>query len=338
MGDTVRSLVRASAAWMLGAYTHTPPMTIAKRQWIADKGAEWLCRAPTDITDTVSAPDLIRTVVPDFIATLAPASAAVRILQAGLQLTFGRAGKIAVPTIHGDPSYARFVKEGSPIPVVQGFVEPPVELTPKGLASIVVLTGEMIKSSNIEVLIKDALTRSTALAMDQVMLDDQPGDDVRPPGLRYGLTPLAASPAPLADDAMALDLAALQDAIADMPAPPLFIMSPARALTAQLRSHGLVNAVASPALNGTSDVIAVAPGIVASVLGGEAPKFFASREAAVQMDDQPLDDGTLGPATASMWQTDSVALRLQWPVTWGVRSATMPAPAVGVAWLTATNW
>src|SRR5262252_5469945 len=129
---------------------------------------------PSGILPSVTIPALVQTVMPDFVATLASRSAAASIFEQGLQLAFDGAGAISVPTILGNSAYASFVAEGAPIPVQQGHVEPLVTLTPKKLAAIVVLTTEMVRSSNIEALMLDALIRSVGLELDKALLDDQP--------------------------------------------------------------------------------------------------------------------------------------------------------------------
>jgi hypothetical protein len=45
------------------------------------------------------------------------------------------------------------------------------------------------------------------------------------------------------------------------------------------------------------------------------------------MDTAPGDAGTMGPER-SVWQTDSVAVKVRWPVSWALRDPR------GVAWLT----
>jgi hypothetical protein len=327
---SVRSLARACAAYAISAYDGNSPPFLAKQIWPSDPGAEWLCRAAMAPTDT-SAPGLTHTVLRDLLATLAPQSAAARIFREGLQLSFGRDAQISVPTLLGDPSRAEFTAEGYPIPVVQANVAPLTMLTPHKLACIVVLTAEMVRSSNAEALVLDALTRSIGLALDKAFLDDQPGDIDRPPGILYGSAPLIASTAPDPLAALMQDIENLHRAVAPVTAShPLFIMSTTRALLAQLRSqHGLdpLSVFGSYALRNTMRMITLTPDNLVSVVGG-TPEISVSRESALQMDTAP----GAGSAGRSLWQTDCVGVLLRLPITWGLRSSQ------GVAWTVTTNW
>jgi hypothetical protein len=271
--------------------------------------------------------------MPDFVQTLASLSAAAKIFRDGLQLTFGHAGQISVPTLLGDPSLAAFVQEGWPIPVVQGAIQPLAVLTPKKLACIVILTAEMMQSSNIEALILDALTRSVALTLDKVLLDANPASGARPAGLRNGIAAITSDPSPDSLAALTNDISNLYFQVALVATRhPLYITSLARSLTAQLLlPHGWddIKHLGCVALRGTTDIMAVAPNAVVSVYGTNV-EISASRESSLQMESAPtnLMDGP----TRSTFQTDCVAIRLKLPVTWALRT-----PGA-VAWLTATHW
>jgi hypothetical protein len=333
----VKCLVRACSAAAISAYDLVPVHQVIAREWSDDSNTQWLARAATSPMDMGNTPALVQTVIPDFVAALAGESAAARVFREGLQLSFDNAGYIGVPTLIGNPNYAAFVGEGDPIPVVQGFVEPLAMLMPKKIAAIIVLTAEMIKSSNIEALMMDAMIRSTALALDRVLFDDQPEDDVRPAGLRYGIAPSAASSAPNALDALIADVQTLYEAIEALTSrTPIFIVSPARTLAANLRTtRTLPNAFGSAALAGTTEMIAVAPNVIASVVGA-LPQISAKRGAvSVHANSAPLAlvaGGTVATPQRSTWQADCVAVKVRWPVSWVLRSNR------GVSWMTTINW
>jgi hypothetical protein len=332
--SSVRSLVRACAAVALATIdrAHTSAVKIATSEW-HDDGAEWILRAASQPASLSNAPALVQTIMPDFVATLAGHSAAASVFREGLQLSFGRAGQINVPTILGDPSLAAFVAEGFPIPVVQGKVEPLLMLTPRKLATIVVLTTEMVASSNVETLMHDALTRSVAIALDAALFDANAADVNRPSGLRSGVTALAASTAPDPVIALLNDVEILHDSIEDVtPRDPVYVASPTRALMMDLKSpHGLdpLKIYGSSGLHNSNDVIAIAGPALVSVYG-DVPEITASRESALQMDTAPV--AGLGAHSVSTWQADLVAIKLRLPVSWGLRHPS------GCAWLTALNW
>jgi hypothetical protein len=325
-------LVRACAAAALEQLEGVPAYKIAKREWFADDGAAWLARAVPPSADTGSMPALVRTIMPDFVAALASQSAAAKIFRDGLQLTFGGAGQISVPTLLGDSSLAAFVAEGWPIPVVQPNVEPLAILTPKKLACIIVLTAEMVQSSNVEALVLDALTRSVALTLDKAFLDANAATAARPAGLRNGIAAITSDPSPDSLAALVNDIGNLYFNVAPVSTgPPMYVTSLARSLTAQLLlPHGWdeIKHLGCVALRGTTDIMCIAPNALVSVYG-TGIEISASREAALQMDNAP--DPAMTPSR-STFQTDCVAIKLKLPVTWALR-----APGA-VSWLTATHW
>jgi len=328
----VRSLVRACAASAIAIYDRARPEEVARREWSRDSLVPWLLRTPSSPATMAATPALVRTIMPNLITALAARSAAARIFREGLELNFDGAGKISVPTLLGNSAYATFVAESDGIPVQQGHVEPLVTLTPTKVAAIMVLSSEMVRSSNIEALVRDALIRSVGLALDAALLDDVAASSSRPAGLRFGVTPATASTAPDPVAALMSDIETLHRTVAPVSdTDPIFIASTTRSRIADLRSqHGLepLKFFGSLALRGTMIMIAVAPNNIASAYG-DAPVISAvSSEAALQMDSVP--DGS--PPTKSLWQTDSIAIMVKLPIAWAVRSS------AGVAWMVTANW
>lgn len=331
----VRSLVRACSAAAIGALERVSATSVLGRDGLRDSDAEFILRAPTVPLDMTNAPGLVRTIMPEFLAALSGFSAGARVLRECLQLSFDDAGEIAVPVTYADADMAAFVKNGDPIPVVQGITDL-ARLRPKKIAAIVMMTAEMVRSSNIEALMYDALTRACGLALDTVMFDDQPEDDTRPEGLRHDRTPQAASTAANATDAMLVDLETLNKAVAPFAAQrPIFVMSGSRSLAADLRSFGRVPEavllLSSVVLRGTKRVFAIARPAIASV-ANELPKISASRETMLVRDLPPPTSGVAVEGASSVWQVDGVAIKVRLPVTWVVRAHD------AVAWLVVENW
>jgi hypothetical protein len=74
-------------------------------------------------------------------------------------------------------------------------------------------------------------------------------------------------------------------------------------------------------------------------VGGDAPRFEISDQATLHMEDTAPADivsgaapGTPANPVKSMWQTDSLALRLIMPVNWTIRRVGV------VAWTQAVTW
>jgi hypothetical protein len=75
-------------------------------------------------------------------------------------------------------------------------------------------------------------------------------------------------------------------------------------------------------------------------VGGEAPRFEVSDQATLHMEDtdvapivsMPGETPASAPPVRSLWQTDSLGLRLILPVNWVMRRSGMVAAIRGVAW------
>jgi hypothetical protein len=212
-----------------------------------------------------------------------------------------------------------------------------------GLASITVLTEELINASNAEALVRDVLLRSVGLAVDAVLFDAKPANDVRPAGLLNGVAPIAPSTATKKFDAMVEDLSTLAAQLTHVGGRICYIMSPDRAINLRLRAHcalaefRAVDALASAAV--PSDVvIAVAADALVSVMDS-LPDIRSTINATIHMETAPLPISTPGtpPTMAapirSLWQTNSIGLHLRFDLDWALRTPT------AVAWIQGPlNW
>jgi hypothetical protein len=136
----------------------------------------------------------------------------------------------------------------------------------------------------------------------------------------------------MASEALTADLSVLVAAVASRAGNGniAFVASPAQAtriaLTAESLSYPVMMSLALPA--GT--VICVALNGLVSAM--EPPEVDASRAATVQEDNSaPSADPTVGPRR-SVWQTDSVALKLRMPVSWVVRDPAAVSFVTGMKW------
>ena len=109
------------------------------------------------------------------------------------------------------------------------------------LATIVNLSGEMVRHSNAEALVRQVLSENVGVSLDSAMLSAAAGvSGVRPPGILNGiaaLTPTAAGSS--AFDAMVADLEKLVTATASVSGNGgiVFVCAPAQALAIQLRAE-----------------------------------------------------------------------------------------------------
>lgn len=305
------------------------------------------------------AAELVQQVYADFMALLVPSSVMPKLAGMGLALTFGRAGRVIIPTRNLTPSLAgSFVGEGQAIPVRQGGFGSQT-LTPKKLAVITTWTREMDEHSipAIEGLLREAVQQDTSIALDTVLLDANPATAIRPAGLRNGvagLTPTAGG----GFNALVGDIkqmtGALLTATAGHVRAGVFLMNPQQVLSisliqppaaatglfpfaqevaaGRLRSFTLIESGNVP----LGTVLALDAADFVSV-GSDAPRFEVSDQATLHLEDTSPSDitgGTPSPATPvkSMFQTDSMALRLIWPTNWTLRRPGMVSWVTGVTW------
>jgi hypothetical protein len=304
---------------------------LTKNDWPNDHTAELLTRAasaPTTLANTAA----LQSVAMHFVASLVPVSAAAAVIARSLQLSFDHAAQISVPAL--TLPNAAWLGETSPIPVTQGTSSPGAVLVPYKLATMVVLTGEMIRNANADAMVRQVLLENVGPTLDAALFSAAaavPG--TRPAGILNGISPLAPSSATTPIDAMMADVAAIATTLAPVAGGrlPLVVAAPAQAVALAMRSpRELWQVVPCDALP-TKTVIGVVPAALATAIS--SPRIEASNSAMMEMDTTPTSDITTatGP-TISLFQKDEVALRFVLPASWARRSA------AAVAWLNATSW
>ena len=254
------------------------------------------------------------------------------------------------PTIAGS-----FVGEGAPIPVRQGAFTA-VQLIPKKVAVITTFSREISEHSDpaIEGILRDAITTDTAVAVDSVLMDNNPATAIRPAGLRNGvatLTPTAGGGfAAVVGDVKLLAGAMLTATLGNVRS-PVWLMSPTLVLALRLTvapNGALVFAdeinrgtfmgwpyIESP--NVTADTLFLIDAADFMSASGD-PRFDVSDQATVHMEDSApaaIVPGPSGPASApvrSFWQTDTLGIRMIMPLNWAFRRPAMIAYISGVTW------
>jgi HK97 family phage prohead protease len=316
--------------------------------------------APAMTTVAGWAAELVQQINADLMPTLLPSAVYPALSAMGLKLTFGRNGRIVVPTRAATPTIAgSFVGEGAPIPVRQAAFTS-TTMVPKKMAVITTWTREMDEHSvpAIEGLLRNAIQEDTQIAIDTILLDANPATTIRPAGLRngvVGLTPTAGG----GFNALVADLKGLSGAILTSTngnvRSMVFIMNPQQALSigfVQPPNPGGLFPFASDINNnrlmgypviksGTvplGTVICLDAADYVSITG-DTPRFEISDQATLHMEDTaPAHLGTVGtPAVAaapavSMFQTDSLALRLILPMNWAMRRTGVVSFVAGVTW------
>jgi hypothetical protein len=266
---------------------------------------------------------------------LTPVSAGADFLSRGIGRNFFGAAQINVPAI-SIPT-GGFVSEGSPIPALTALTTPGPSLVPYKLASLMSLTGEMIRNSNAETLVRQVLIESTGPTIDKVLFSTAAAG-AGPPGLMNGIAGLTPTPTGEKSQIIIDDLQQLALAVAPVAGNGniVLVASADAAVALQLR---LYKSVEWPVLTSASlaprTVIAVAVNALVAAVEG-TPVIEASTQAEFHRDSVPQEIVTAGGVVAtnvgSVYQTDAVALRLKWPISWALRDAR------GLAWMTGVNW
>jgi hypothetical protein len=335
-GNSFRRLLAAKA---IASIRHSSAADIAAQLWPSDRTVAAITRAasaPAMTSVAGWAAELAQKVVHDALAGLGAASTGAELLRSGLVLAWDGAGIISAPGFVASATAGGFVAEGQPIPVRQ-LSATAAQLLPYKLASIGVLTYEMMISSNAENLIGDVLMRSAALALDAALFDSNAATSARPAGLRNGIS--ASTPSSSTDPFGAVfeDVTTLVNAIAAVAGngPYALIASPGRSLMIRARFSQDVDdptlpIYASNAVGG--DLVAVAPEALVAALD-PAPTVETAPAGELHMSDTPaaiVNGGAPAAPSRSLFQTESIAVKVRWPLSWALRDSR------GVAWLTPT--
>ena len=314
--------------------------------------------APATTTTSGWAAELVQTATLDFIDTLVANSIYPVLRDIGGKFTFGRNGIVSIPARSATPSVAgSFVGQGAPIPVRQaGFSAS--TLTPKKMAVITTFTREIAEKStpDIEQVLRTAIQEDTGVAIDTVLLDTNAATAIRPAGLRNGVTGLVATTGG-GFNALVADLKGLVGALIASSMGnvrlPVWVMNPVQALSISLTQNAAGDFPFAADLRGgtllgypVAQSATVATGTVALVdaadfftATGDEPRFDVSDQAVLHMEDTaPTQIGVAGTPSAvaapvrSMFQTDSIALRMIMDLNWTMRRAGMIAFVTGVSW------
>jgi hypothetical protein len=309
---------------------------VAARLWPSDKlVAQIIIRAasaPAMTTVSGWAAELAHKLVDDSLAAMGPAAAGAQLLMQALVLLFDRAGLISAPGFVAGAGNAGFVAEGMPIPVRQ-FAATVALLQPYKLASIGVLTREMIESSNAEVLVGDVLMRSASAALDVALFGSAAASAAAPAGLRNGVTATPPSAAADALQAFYEDCATLINAVSAVAGSGPFVLigSPGRTAGMIMRfvlQPGNVTVLGSNAVG--NDLICIAPQALVAAIDPD-PEVEAATAGELHMDSNALpivNGGAPASPARSLFQTETIALKMRWPMSWALRDPR------AIAWLT----
>jgi HK97 family phage major capsid protein/HK97 family phage prohead protease len=314
--------------------------------------------APALTTTTGWAAELVQTAFLDMIETLIPISVYPGLSNRGPKFTFGRNGIVSIPARSTATTVAgSFVGQGSPIPVRQGAFTA-TTLTVKKLGVITTFSREMAEHSTpqIEAVLRQAILEDTSVAIDSILLDATAASAVRPAGLRNGVTGATATTggglAALVGDVKALAGSLITSSNGHL-RDPVWIMNPVQVLSIQFqtnangqfifqdeiaqgrfRGYPLYQSTTVP--SGTVLLLDAADFFSAT---GDTPTFNASDTATLHMEDTtPLAlsatgaPNTVAAPIRSLYQTDSLAIRMTMDMNWAMRRTGVVAFVSGVSW------
>jgi hypothetical protein len=348
-GRPAQYFERAAYAECLAAMTPYGGKTaaqIAKEQWPDDAATPRLLTKGAvnpATTGTASwAGSLAIDATTDFVATLAPASAAARLRNAGMKVSLTGENSVKLPRRNAAPATnIAWVPEGGAIPVGQYSLDA-VQVGPAcKLAGIAVLTRAMIIDANGQQTVSTLLREDFAATLDYVVFGTAAAvAGTNPAGLLNGVSPLTATTGGdvTGQEAMLQDLNALAGVIADGGGSEVvYIAATRQALAAKTRLPRADSITIWPCSQlAAGTVIAVEPNAFVSAISPE-PMIEAAIDGAVHMASpaSPLATGT-GPTVAtpirSLYQTDSIALRCMLDLTWAMRASNMVAYLTGATW------
>ena len=314
--------------------------------------------APAMTNQPTWAQELVQTAVLDFIDALLPMSIYPGLSAKGGRFTFGQNGTVVIPARSTTPTIAgSFVGQGAPIPVRQGGFAA-TSLTPRKMGVISTFTREMAAHStpSIEGILRQAIQEDTAVAIDTVLTDANAATSIRPAGLRNGVTGLTPT-AGGGFTALVADLKALVGALIASTnghiRAPVWIMNPIQALSVSMTTNTAGDfpfkaditsgtLLTFPVLQSASvpvgQVMLVDAADFFSATGDD-PRFDVSDQAVLHMEDTtPLaisatgTPNTVAAPVRSLFQTDSIAIRMLLDINWALRRPGVVAFVAAVTW------
>jgi hypothetical protein len=275
--------------------------------------------------------------VADF-AVLAPTAAMTGMLASALQISLDGRGLVQLPAYLTSPADAgSWVAEGQPIRVRGASLAVGLNLEPRKLAVIFVMTRELSIHSSIEAVIRSVMTRAMSLALDAAVFSSSADDGTTPAGILNGIADEGAS-ASAGQQALVEDVSTLTEALVEKGGgnSVMFVTDPATAMRMRLWAPVRFDSpiLASSAITANT-VVAVEAGAFATAFA-PVPEISASTEAVIHQEDTSpaqivTGGGVAAGPTRSLFQSDCIALRAIWRGNYGMRGAL-------VAKVDSVNW
>lgn len=349
-------IVRAAACRILAHLTNRPIDDILEERYPGHEATAAVTRTAVAVAATTTsgwASQLVETAMAEFLALLPPNTIYNVLRDMGVSLTFGpNSGNIKIPFSSSTTALAGgFVLEGDPIPVGRMTLDS-VTLTPTKFGVIVPMTKEVMRYTNptLESVVRSELLARTAITLDGLLIDSTAGSATRPAGLLYGVsggTPYAGGDYTAFLEDMKTLLAPFDTANAGRKLAVL--MNPRQARNIRMMpgpnssGFGWANQFLADFRVIPSTVVTAGTVIAIDTADfvtstGDTPEFETSDQATIHMETSPTAIGIAGsPNTVaapvrSMFQTNSVALKMTMDVNWAMRRSGMVQYLSSVTW------
>jgi HK97 family phage major capsid protein len=218
-------------------------------------------------------------------------------------------------------------------------------MTPKKMGVITTMTREIVEHSipSIEAILRQAMLEDTSVAIDTVLLDATAASTTRPAGLKNGIAKITvsgtASIVGFVADCKNL-MAALITATSGNVRNPVWIMNPGDVLAAamlqtttgdtpfreEIAGGTLFGIPIVQTTTGLSDMMCLMDAADFVTATGDSPNFSVSDQAVLHMEDTSpaalsavATPNTVAAPIRSLWQTDTIAIRMIMDLNWAKR-------------------
>lgn len=349
-------LVRAAVCRVLSHISNSPIEKVLEERYPGHEATSVVTRtaiAPATTTTSGWASQLVQTAMAEFLALLPPNSIYPTLRDMGVSLSFGpNSGAIKIPYSSSTTALAGgFVLEGDPIPVGRMTLDS-ITLTPTKFGIIVPFTREVLRYTNptIESVVRSELLARTAITLDGLLIDTTASSATRPAGLLYGVsagTAYAGGDYQAFLEDMKTLLAPFDTANAGRSL--ALLMNPKQVRNVRMMAgpnssgFGWANQfladfriIASTVVTAGTVIAVDTADFVTST--GDQPQFEASDQATIHMESSPSalsatgTPNTVAAPIRSMFQTNSVALKMVMDVNWAMRRSGMVQYLSSVSW------
>ena len=334
-------LFRAAACHLRAHAKKSSPEAMAQQMFNGDPVTGIVLRAATSAADTTSsgwAQQLAGVAIYDFIQSITSLSAGADLIARGLQLSMDKIAEYRVPgRVPAAAAAGLWVAEETAAPT-RALVFSNAILRPRKLSVMYPFSRELAESSNIEAVVRQTLGETAGMALDLAMFSANAGSAAQPPGLLNGITPLtpvAGGGSAAMDGDLKQLFAALAAQGAGKTAVIVAALPQAVTLKATVGPKFDYDIIASTALATGTVVVVEAASFVSGF--SSTPEFRVSNQAIYHAEDTAPTDitgGSPSPAVPvrSLFQTDSLALKMDLWAAWGLRASGHAQFLTGATW------